>query len=86
MVLAALNRAFPMSEHGQKFTTVWYGVYHPATRILRYATAGHPPGLLLERGAARPVELGVPNLPIGVDPGATFEGARSGCHRPAGSI
>ncbi len=73
-VLAALNRAFPMGEHGQKFTTVWYGVYHAPSRTLRHATAGHPPALLLEPGSAQPEAVGVPDIPIGIDPAAAYEG------------
>ncbi|MHC4776372.1 MAG: PP2C family protein-serine/threonine phosphatase, partial [Planctomycetota bacterium] len=73
-VLEALNRAFPMQAHGRKFTTVWYGVYESATRSLRYASAGHPPGLLYEPGADAPIRLGRPNFPIGAQPDGGFEG------------
>lgn len=46
-VLTALNAAFPMERHGEMFSTVWYGVWHPASRTLRYASAGHPASLLI---------------------------------------
>lgn len=45
-VLTALNRAFPMEDHGGLFFTIWYGVYQHSTRTLSYANAGHPPALL----------------------------------------
>ncbi|MBO9512841.1 MAG: SpoIIE family protein phosphatase [Variovorax sp.] len=46
-VLAALNQAYPMDRHGELFSTVWYGVYHRPSGQLRYASAGHPPALLV---------------------------------------
>lgn len=47
-VLARLNAMFPMDEHGGLFFTMWYGVFEPATRALRYASAGHHPAYLLD--------------------------------------
>ncbi|MEB3339035.1 MAG: SpoIIE family protein phosphatase [Leptolyngbyaceae bacterium] len=46
-VLQALNEAFPMENHNDKYFTIWYGVYNQTKRQLVYANAGHPPGLLL---------------------------------------
>lgn len=46
-VLGALNKAFPMERHGGMYFTVWYGVYHTPTRLLRHASGGHPPAFLL---------------------------------------
>jgi len=46
-VLAALNQAYQMERHGELFCTVWYGVYHRGTGSLRYASAGHPPAMLV---------------------------------------
>lgn len=51
-MLTALNEAFPMEKHNGMYFTVWYGVWCPATRTLRYANAGHPPALLAARGAS----------------------------------
>ena len=45
-LLTALNEAFLMERHNDMYFTVWYGVWEPATRTLRFATAGHPPALL----------------------------------------
>jgi sigma-B regulation protein RsbU (phosphoserine phosphatase) len=42
-VLAKLNEVFPGRQHGQKFFTIWYGVYRSATRMLTWAGGGHPP-------------------------------------------
>jgi len=46
LVLKALNEAFPMESHGDRFFTMWYGVYNKQDRVIRYASAGHPPALL----------------------------------------
>jgi sigma-B regulation protein RsbU (phosphoserine phosphatase) len=47
--LTALNTAFLMENQGDMYFTIWYGVWEPATRTLRFASAGHPPSLLLNR-------------------------------------
>ena len=73
-VLQGLNKAFPMNaRHGQYFT-IWYGVYHIKKRQLVYASAGHPPAILLwfdSRSAIASLNLKTPGLPIG-----TFEDAK----------
>jgi sigma-B regulation protein RsbU (phosphoserine phosphatase) len=73
-VLAALNDAFLMEDHGRKFATVWYGVYEPVTRSLSFANAGHPPGLLFEHGTGEAIRLATPGFPIGARPESTFVG------------
>ena len=46
-VLTSLNQFFQMSEAGDDYFTMWYGVYNHKTRQLTYSSAGHPPALLL---------------------------------------
>jgi sigma-B regulation protein RsbU (phosphoserine phosphatase) len=46
-VLMALNRIFQMSKHGDKYFTIWYGVFNIAMRQIHYASAGHPPAILI---------------------------------------
>ena len=46
-VLRGLNEAFQMSDQNDKYFTIWYGVYNRITRQLVYASAGHPPAILL---------------------------------------
>lgn len=62
-LLAALNRIYPMERHGERFFTIWYGIHDAADGVLRYASAGAPPALLLSTGGSR--LLGKPALPIG---------------------
>ena len=59
-VLGSLNQAYQMEHHNEMYFTIWYGVYHRPTGRLRYATAGHPPPILVngpsgERGEAQPL-------------------------------
>lgn len=46
-VLGALNAAFPMENQNNMLFSLWYGVFDRRTRVLTYASAGHPPALLL---------------------------------------
>ncbi len=46
-VLSALNEAFPMEKQGDKFFTIWYGVYHFPTGTLKYSSGGHPAAILI---------------------------------------
>ncbi|MBX3401200.1 MAG: SpoIIE family protein phosphatase [Gemmataceae bacterium] len=55
-VLGAMNHRL-QGLAGERFVTAFYGVLNRRTRVLRYATAGHPPPLLLhgETGEVRPL-------------------------------
>jgi serine phosphatase RsbU (regulator of sigma subunit) len=75
-VLTALNLAYQMERHGELFCTVWYGVYDRATRCLRYASAGHPPALLVSGpreagGTGRPLQASGPC--VGMSPAARYK-------------
>ena len=67
-VLAALNTAFPMERNNNSYFTLWYGVYDTATRRLHFASAGHPPALLVTgvgTGAPQVERLGTGGTIIG---------------------
>lgn len=64
-VLMALNQAFQMSNHDNKYFTIWYGVYHLSTQTLTYASAGHPPALLWTQGS-HCQHLKTPGFPVGL--------------------
>ncbi len=53
-VLKGLNEAFQMTEQNDKYFTIWYGVYNRVTHQLTYASAGHPPALLVTPPANSP--------------------------------
>ncbi|MGP1383299.1 MAG: PP2C family protein-serine/threonine phosphatase [Thainema sp.] len=65
-VLATLNENFQMTEQHNKYFTIWYGVYNCQTRQLLYASAGHPPAILVSDQVPVHVQrLDTPNPPIG---------------------
>lgn len=74
-VLTALNEAFQTDEQHQRYFTIWYGVYNVKKRQLSYASAGHPPAILLTGTAnATPSiqHLKTRGKPIGLFPEAKF--------------
>jgi sigma-B regulation protein RsbU (phosphoserine phosphatase) len=79
LVLSALNEAFKMDEHNEKFFTIWYGVYNQAKRQLVYSSAGHPPAILLTptpQGEVQVQQLKTPSMPIGMLPDTRFMNRR----------
>lgn len=75
-VMTELNDLFGMESHGGHYFTMWYGVYQSSTRVLRYATAGHPPALALnhEGGTIKATPLGGTGVPVGMFPDSVFTG------------
>ncbi len=71
-VLGALNEAFPMENHAEMYFTIFYGVYSTGDRRLAYASAGHPPGLLVPREGGGVRELAGRGFPAGMLPGASY--------------
>ncbi|WP_299402074.1 SpoIIE family protein phosphatase [Acaryochloris sp. IP29b_bin.148] len=66
-VLHALNLQFAMSQENPKYLTIWYGVYHHLRRELVYASAGHPPALLVSNSQTLDIQpLKTPGLPLGM--------------------
>jgi len=75
-VLAGLNAVFPMEDHKEMYFTIWYGVYNCVSRVLTYASGGHPPALLIEDkpGQVSEIrELRTPNMFIGGLRGVDFD-------------
>jgi sigma-B regulation protein RsbU (phosphoserine phosphatase) len=75
-VLGSLNAIFPMDDHRSMYFTMWYGVYNRLSRIMTYASGGHPPALLMENvpGKISEIrELRTPNLFLGALGGIDFE-------------
>jgi len=80
-VLKGLNEAFQMNDQGDKYFTIWYGVYNRATRELSYASAGHPPAMLVTpsfppRHNATIERLRTPGMPIGMMPDTVYQWQR----------
>jgi serine phosphatase RsbU (regulator of sigma subunit) len=53
-VLATLNKAFQGHQHGYKYFTIWYGVYHAPSHTLTYASGGHPAAIVVVPGEPKP--------------------------------
>jgi sigma-B regulation protein RsbU (phosphoserine phosphatase) len=84
-VLKALNETFQMSDQNQKYFTIWYGVLNCANRQLLYASAGHPPAVLvsMQGNQVSTTRLRTPGLPVGMLPDTNYQWQR--CHLPPGS-
>jgi serine phosphatase RsbU (regulator of sigma subunit)/anti-sigma regulatory factor (Ser/Thr protein kinase) len=82
-VMTRLNRAFPMERQNDMFFTAWYGVFEPSSGRLRFSCGGHPPALLIPRGAAEAVRLSAEGPVLGVFAEATF--GESSVEVPKGS-
>lgn len=70
-VLGALNEAFPMERQNDMYFTIWYGVYRPSSRRISWASAGHPPALVVAP-PGEPVALRAVGTPIGAMPGTRY--------------
>lgn len=71
-VLTGLNRLFPMDLHDDMCFTIWYGVYDGMVGELVYASAGHPPALLIQPGGNLE-ELATPGMGIGMLPETRYQ-------------
>ena len=75
-LLTALNNIFLMEDHQGKFFTLWYGVFNKKQRTLKFASAGHPPALLIDfefNNQPKMKPLQTPNPPIGCIKDFEFE-------------
>jgi sigma-B regulation protein RsbU (phosphoserine phosphatase) len=64
-----------MERHNELFCTVWYGVYHRGSGRLRYASAGHPPAMLVSGTREAPGEcraLKASGPCVGLSPAARY--------------
>ncbi len=77
-VLVQLNDIYLMESHNNMFFTLWYGVYNKQTRVLDFASGGHPPAIaIMGEPAQREIYKLVSNgVAIGAMPGQTYENAR----------
>lgn len=74
-VLRGLNETFQMTQRNDKYFTIWYGVYNRTQRQLTYASAGHPPAILLSGTANSFIQvkrLKTVGLPVGMFPDADY--------------
>jgi sigma-B regulation protein RsbU (phosphoserine phosphatase) len=65
-VLAKLNDSFRGQQHGNKYFTIWYGVYEAPTRTITWAGGGHHPSVMLVTGEGTPIVLPSEGMMTGV--------------------
>ncbi|MCZ8066785.1 MAG: SpoIIE family protein phosphatase [Microcystis sp.] len=74
-VLQGLNQVYQISPKNDKYFTIWYGIYDRKQQQLTYASAGHPPAVLLTQkpfGQMIETRLKAPGFPIGMFPEAEY--------------
>jgi serine phosphatase RsbU (regulator of sigma subunit) len=79
-VLTRLNEAFQGERHGNKYFTIWYGVYDSAKRTLTWSGGGHHPSVVLLPGEPEPVLLASDGMMMGVLRSVSFPA--ESCHIP----
>jgi phosphoserine phosphatase RsbU/P len=75
-VLAGLNDAFQMDNHGGLYFTIFYAVYDKRSRQLACASGGHPPAILIAGDSpdtAVQTRLAARGMIIGGLPGVKFK-------------
>lgn len=77
-VLRGLNEIFQMTQRNDKYFTIWYGVYNLGSRRLVYASAGHPPAILLSQNKQSDIvirRLKTLGFPVGMFPDGEYTDA-----------
>jgi len=78
-VLGELNEIYAMESHNNMFFTLWYGVYNRETKVLDFASGGHPPAIAVAGTCPEDLEilkLMSNGVAIGAMPGQHYEHAR----------
>jgi len=68
VVVDRINRTFQMKDHGEKFFSLWYGVYSRSARTITYSNAGHPPALVLKSGKSSLTKTAPGGMVLGIMP------------------
>jgi len=72
LALASVNRAVYRSTVNSNFVTAFFAVLDPATRRLRFSSAGHLPQMVYRRKQDRFIELKTKGMPLGWFPSVTL--------------
>lgn len=65
-ILTHANRVLAQDVGGERFVTLLLAQLDPTTRAVRYANAGHVPGLCMDKHGATKYELRRTNMPLGL--------------------
>ena len=71
-VLTSLNARFREKDQYGLFFTIWYGVFNQNDRMLRYASGGHPPALLID-SSHQEMDLDTQGMPVGFFPRTKYD-------------
>jgi sigma-B regulation protein RsbU (phosphoserine phosphatase) len=71
-VLGAVNRQVHASSLEERYATLFHGLFHPATRTLRYVNAGHNPPMIIRRDGSI-IWLQTGGAPVGLFQDSSFE-------------
>jgi predicted ATPase len=71
-VLAKLNESFRGQQHGNKYFTIWYGVYQATTRTITWAGGGHHPSVMFVPNEPNPIVLPSEGMMMGIVRGVDF--------------
>jgi len=74
-ILGLVNRALSSDTGDVAFVTLLLARLDPIARTLIYASAGHPPGYVLDSAGKVKNELWSTGIPLGVDAGSEFSSA-----------
>jgi PAS domain S-box-containing protein len=75
-VLERLNGQLPFEPKTSQFFTIFYGVFDRSTLELTYASAGHPPGIIVSPSGS-PRVLEATGFPVGIVPEPSYEDRRA---------
>lgn len=76
-VAAGVNAMFPMEQHNGLMLTLWYFVYDPGTRLLRFCSAGHHPSYMVPPGVELPIPLWLKGPAVGMLPTGIWSTGRA---------
>jgi serine phosphatase RsbU (regulator of sigma subunit) len=85
-ILAHANRFLSQITPPESFVTLFLGRLDPRARSLRYASAGHPAGYVLDRTGAVKARLESTAPPLGVVPHARFSAENSVAMEPGDTV
>jgi PAS domain S-box-containing protein len=72
-ILSRLNGHLVRATERNIFVTLFFACLDPHSRILRYASAGHPPGYVLDGQGSVKATLPSTSLPLGIQLGTQYE-------------
>jgi len=83
-VMTGINQIFQMGIQNPRFLTLWYGIYCQSEQTLTYASAGHPPAILVTPNGKIQHIGQSGQVPIGMFTSSVYQSHQ--CAIPPGSV